>query len=267
MVDPMTTSSRPAEQPLLTVGQVARQLGVSVRTLHFYDEVGLAEPSARSHSGYRLYTTADLARLDQVVRYRRLEIPVELVADLLAGSAADRARLLGEHRRAVAARLSELERLVVAIDQIMTDDGEGMMSRDTTLREVFGDSWQQEWQDEAAQRWGQTDAYRESARRASRYTKADWITIKAQGEEVQQALIAAFDAGHPAGSVQAMDAAEGHRRHIDTWFYPVSADMHRGLAAMYLADDRFRATYDDARPGLAHYVHDAIHANAVRLEA
>lgn len=130
--------------------------------------------------------------------------------------------------------------------------------------EVFGDFDPDAHAAEVEERWGDTDAYRESARRARGYTKADWQAIKAEGQAAVDAVVAAMQAGKPANSPEAMDGAEMHRAQIDRWFYPVSSEMHVGLAEMYLADPRFTATYEKIAPGLAQYLHDAIKANAAR---
>jgi hypothetical protein len=88
--------------------------------------------------------------------------------------------------------------------------------------------------------------------------------VKAEGDAVNAAFVAALRAGEPATSEWAMDAAEAHRRHIHDRFYDLGYEMHCGLADMYVADPRFTRTYEDLEPGLAQYVHDAIHANALR---
>ena len=134
------------------------------------------------------------------------------------------------------------------------------------LKELFGDGYDEAYEAEAEQRWGETEAWAQSRARTSRYTKQDWAAIKAEGEAVMLAFAAALDAGEPATSEAAMDAAEAHRRQINDRFYDLGYPMHRGLADMYLADPRFTATYEAVRPGLAQYVHDAVHANADRHE-
>lgn len=119
---------------------------------------------------------------------------------------------------------------------------------------------------EARERWGHTDAYKESARRTKRYKPDDWAKIKAEGEAVEAALAALLRAGEPADGVQAMDQAERARLHIDRWFYPCSHRMHVGLADMYTADARFTAHYEERAPGLAAFVATAIRANARRAQ-
>src|SRR6478735_3169702 len=264
----MTTDATPdvRQMPQMatwTVGQVADVFGVTVRTLHHYDEIGLLTPSARSAAGYRLYTDADLTRLQQVVVYRRLELPLEEIAALLDGGE-DAATHLRRQRAAVMTRLDELTGIVAAIDRALEREMSNQPATPEEMKELFGDGFEDEYQQEAQERWGETDAWKQSAARTKRYTKADWEQVKAEMDAVNAAFVAAMAAGEPATSEAAMDAAEQHRRHIADRFYDLDHGFHRGLADMYVADPRFTKTYEDVAPGLAQYVHDAIHANADR---
>jgi len=251
---------------LLTVGQVAERLDVTVRTLHHYDEIGLVAPSERSRAGYRLYTEQDLTRLQHVVVYRRLGFALDEIALLL-----QEPESVGQHlrrqRAAVTHRLDELRELVTAIDRALDKEGSGMKLTREEQKELFGEGFSDDYAAEAQERWGETDAWRQSQRRTSQYSKEDWVEVKAEMDAVNAAFVEAKRAGLAPDSTQAMDAAEAHRRHIHDRFYDVSYEFHRGLADMYLADPRFTKTYDDQEPGLAQYVRDAIHANADRLSS
>ena len=248
-----------------TVGQVAELFGVTVRTLHHYDEIGLLVPSERSGAGYRLYTDGDLARLQQVVVYRRLELPLEEIATLLDGDedAVDHPR---RQRATVMSRLDELRELVSAIDRALEREMNDQPATPEDLKELFGDGFEDEYQQEAQERWGETDAWKQSQSRTKRYTKADWAQVKAEMDAVNAAFVAALASGEPAAGKAAMDAAEQHRLHIHERFYDLDHAFHRGLADMYVADPRFTKTYEDIAPGLAAYVRDAIHANADRYQ-
>jgi len=259
----MTATSQHTAQVQLPVGQVAETFGVTVRTLHHYDAEGLVVPSARTPAGYRLYTDADLARLATVVTYRRLGLPLSEVRALLDGEGTAEEHLRRQ-RDAVVSRLGELEQLVTAIDRALEREMEQRPATADELKELFGDGFSEEYQSEAQERWGESDAWKQSAARTKSYTKADFEQIKAEADAVNVAFVAALQSGAPAGSVEAMDAAEAHREHIERWFYDLDHGFHRGLADMYVADPRFTATYEQQAPGLAAYVHDAIHANADR---
>lgn len=120
------------------------------------------------------------------------------------------------------------------------------------------------YDDEVRERWGDTGAYRESARRTRRYSEADWAQIKGEAEAIESGFASALDAGEPADGERARGLAEAARSHIDRWFYPCSPRMHSALADMYTGDPRFRAHYEDRAEGLAEYVSSAIKANASR---
>ena len=130
------------------------------------------------------------------------------------------------------------------------------------LREVFGDEDPTQHAEEARERWGDTDAYVQSHARTSSYSKADWLEVKAEGEDVERRFAEALSVGLPADDPAVTAIAEDHRQHISRRFYDCSPQMHACLADMYVADERFAAHYDRRAAGLAQYVHDAVKANA-----
>lgn len=265
----MTTRPDPRATPgdgPWTVGQLAELTGVTVRTLHHYDAIGLLVPGARSAAGYRLYDAADLARLQQIVIYRRLELPLDDVAAAL-GSGTSAAEHLRRQRAAVITRRDELTELVGAIDRALEREMDKTPATGDDLRELFGDDYRDEYQAEAEERWGETDAWKQSAARTKRYTKADWAEIKAESDAIMADFAAAKRAGLPADGAEAMAIAERARRQIHTRFYDCSPSFHRNLGEMYVADPRFAATYNAVEPDLAQYVRDAVVANADSAEA
>jgi DNA-binding transcriptional MerR regulator len=245
------------ESGLLTVGAVARVAGVTVRTLHHYDAVGLVSPSGRTHAGYRLYAPADLDRLHAVLAYRELGFGLDEIAALLTGDADPLTHLRRQHQL-VRTRIDHLTRLLGALEKTMEAQMSGLNLTPEERFEVFGEHDPEEHADEARDRWGDTDAYRQSQQRTARYTKDDWLRIKAEAEGVTQRFAELFAAGAPADGPDAAAAVRAHRDHITRWFYDLPPEGQRGLAAMYVEDDRFRRHYDDRAPGLAQYVHDAI---------
>ncbi len=130
--------------------------------------------------------------------------------------------------------------------------------------EVFGEFDPARYEDEARERWGDTEAYRESQRRAAGYTKEDWRRIKAETDDLYRRFAEAMRSGVAADSPEAMDLAEEHRRQINEWFYDCGYEMHRGLAEMYVTDQRFTENIDRNGEGLAAYLREAILANAAR---
>ncbi|MGC9408765.1 MerR family transcriptional regulator [Streptomyces sp. DZ1-3] len=247
-----------------SVGQVAGFAAVTVRTLHHYDEIGLLVPGERSRAGHRRYSDADLDRLQQILFYRELGFPLDEVAALLDDPAVDpRAHLRRQHEL-LTARIERLEKMAAAVEQAMEARSMGINLTPEEKFEVFGDFDPDQYQEEVQQRWGGTDAYRQSRQKTASYTKEDWQRIQDEADELTRRFVALMDAGEPAESEAAMDAAEDHRRGISRNHYDCGHEMHTCLGEMYVSDERFTRNIDAVRPGLAAYLRDAILANAVR---
>jgi hypothetical protein len=154
--------------------------------------------------------------------------------------------------------------MVAAIEKEMEARTMGIQLTPEERFEVFGDFDPDEYSTEAEGRWGDSDAYKESQQRVARYSKQDWLTIKAEGGDITRRLAEAMSEGADPAGEMAMDLAEEHRQHISRWFYECSYEIHRGLGDMYVADPRFTATYEAVAQGLAAFISAAIHANAAR---
>lgn len=246
-----------------SVGEVAALAHVSVRTLHHYDEIGLLRPSGRSPAGHRRYGAADLQRLREILFYRELDFGLDDIARILADAAAAADTHLRTQHRMLRERIDRSQQLLRAIEKEMEARQMGTSLTPEEQFEIFGtDKVGGEWADEARERWGNTDAYQESQRRTVTYTKDDWSRIKQESDAGLQAFRDALQGGLPADGPAARELAEQHRQFITRWFYECDYDVHRGLAEMYVSDERFTQTYETVVPGLARYVHDAIIANA-----
>ncbi|WP_367321612.1 MerR family transcriptional regulator [Streptomyces sp. HUAS ZL42] len=247
-----------------SVGQVAGFAGVTVRTLHHYDDIGLLAPSERSHAGHRRYSDADLDRLQQILFYRELGFPLDEVAALLDDPDADPRAHLRRRHELLTARIEKLQNMAAAVEHAMEARKMGINLTPEEKFEVFGDKDPEQYAEEAEQRWGGTEAYAESQRRAARYTKDDWKRMQAEVASWGERYDALMAAGEPPTGERAMDLAEEHRQHITRWFYACTYEMHQGLAGMYVSDERFKAFHDSMRPGLAEHLKEAVAANAAR---
>ena len=244
----------------LTVGAIARLAGVTVRTLHHYDAIGLVVPGERTPAGYRLYGRRDIERLQEVLLFRELGFSLEQIEEIVAGPAYHRAAALEHHRALLERKAARLRAMLGAVDAALEAHRRGTTMSNEDMLEVFGDFDPSQYEEEAKQRWGDTDAYRESARRTAAYTRADWQQLSRESEEINAAFIALMEEGVPADSPRARAAAERHRAYISKWFYECTPEIHRGLGQMYVADPRFTRNIDKAHPGLAAYMSAAIAA-------
>lgn len=241
-----------------TVGAVATLTGVSVRTLHHYDHIGLVVPSVRTSAGYRGYTDADIERLHLVLVYRAVGLPLDEIRTLLDDADADVVAHLQRQHALLTGQADRLHDTIKAVEELMTAHRKGIQLSAEEQVEIFGTTaFSGEYAAEAEERWGETDAWKQSQQRAAGYTKDDWVRIKAENDALLDALAEAKRAGVAPGSPQADELAARHRASIER-YYDCGDEMHRCLVEMYLADERFTRYYDDAEPGLAQFLHDIV---------
>ncbi len=247
-----------------TVGAVAELAGVSVRTLHHYDEIGLLEPSERSATGYRLYSAEDLQRLQRILFYRELDFDLGTISTILTDPGITDEDQLRRQRRLLTDRIARHNAMVTAIDKELAARKLGMTLTPEERLEVFGSTRLEDNAAQAEQRWGDTQQWQQRQRRASTYSKQDWLEIRAEQSDIHQRLLDAMRAGTPASDPAVMDLAEEHRQMLDRRFHDCDHDTHRRLAASYLDNERIGLNFDDVEPGLSRYIHDAINTNADR---
>ena len=247
-----------------SVGEVARETGVTVRALHHYDEINLLTPRDRTAAGYRRYTEDDLERLRHILTYRELGFSLEQIATMLNDPSTDMDRHLRRQRGMLTRRLEHTQRMIAALDKVREAQHMGYTLTAEERRDVWGSFNPEAYDDEAEARWGASETYQQSRERTRSYTRDDWQQMSAESVELTRGLAAAMTAGTPASDPAVMDLAEAHRQHIARWFYDCTHEMHRGLGQMYVDDPRFTSTVEGDTPGLAPYVRDAIAANAAR---
>jgi DNA-binding transcriptional MerR regulator len=245
-----------------TVGELARMAGVSVRTLHHYDQISLLKPSARTEAGYRLYGEPELLRLQQVLFFKELDMPLEAVRQVLDDPNFDQVTALEQHRLRLNGRIERLTRLLRTIDRtidrIMEDD---MTLTDEELYEGFTAEQIERYKREARELYDPA-LVAESERRVKRMSRAQWKAVQAEGEAVTTAMAALTDREPADPEVQALMAR--HHAWIEN-FYPCSADAYRGLSQGYIEHAEFRAFYEKVRPGLAGFLSAAMKVYADRV--
>ncbi len=241
-----------------TVGEVAELAGVSVRTLHHYDELGLVVPSARSDAGYRLYDHADLERLQEVLALRALGLSLAEVAAVLDDPTHDRVQVLRDQAKRLRDQQDRLADLLDAVEEAIAAHDRGEPQKESTM---FDGHDHEQYAKEAEELWGDTDAYRQSQQRVRELGPDATDEIKAWWQE-HFAQFAALKRDDVALEDDRVRAAVADHRALLNRFYDCGPDMQKGLADMYVADPRFQSNYDAHVDGLAEYVRDAVHAHA-----
>ena len=235
---------------MMTVQEVSRISGVTIRALRYYDRIGLLKPAARTEAGYRLYDEADLMRLQRILLLRELEIPLRDVKRLLECLEAEQREAIGRQVRLLEMKKERTEKLIALAQRL----SKGEKTMDFS---AFDRSKEKAYAAEAKARWGETAAYHAYEKKAASRAETEGSLLVGSME----AIFAAFGAlkdGDPAS-----DAAQAKVRElqgfISTNYYPCTDEILMGLGQMYIADERFKANIDAAGgEGTAAFVQKAI---------
>lgn len=244
-----------------TVGAAAARTGVTVRTLHHWDAIGLVRPSERTAAGYRSYTAGDLARMHRVLVYRELGVPLDRIGDLLAAPADDGAKSLARQRDDLRERIGRLEKMADALDRLVEARASGILLSGEEQVAIFGEHWRPAWVGQARERWGDNDQWAQYAERAAQRSADDWRVVADEAEVLTAELADALRGGVLPGSAAANRLAERHRASLGEYF-ECSLAMHVCLGRMYVADPEFAAHYERIEPGLAGWLRDVVAASA-----
>lgn len=238
-----------------TVNQLATLAHVSVRTLHYYDEVGLLKPSYIAKNGYRYYEDKELICLQQILFFRELEFALDDIKRMMSRPNFKVAEALRAQKKLVQLKRTRLDGLVKAIDKTLRAMSDNEKLEEEEMYDAFKDDDVKQYQEEVKERWGSTNAYKESMQRVGKMTKQEMNKMKEDGKKFTQELAGSAD--KPVESPEAQALIQKHYDGVN-FFYTCPLDVYRNLGKMYVDDTRFTAYYDGFRPGLAVWLRDAI---------
>jgi DNA-binding transcriptional MerR regulator len=237
-----------------TVKQLSKLAGVSVRTLHYYDEIGLVKPDSIRPNGYREYGDEAVLKLQQILFYRELDLNLEDIKALLNRPDFDAIAALEKHRISLQGQAKRLERLIQTVDDTMLHmKGLKVMSQ-KQLFEAFSDAEQEKYAREAEQIYDPA-IVKESNRKFKSLSAAEKQRIFDDGNQIYGDMVAVISKGADSPEVQAI--VERWRRHMDHFWTPNLVQL-MGLAEMYNSDPRFKTNFDKIDPRLAEFIREAV---------
>jgi DNA-binding transcriptional MerR regulator len=238
-----------------TIKQIADLAGVTTRTLRYYDEIGLLIPADIGDNGYRYYDQGSLLRLQQILFFRELDVPLKDIQLVTSRPDFNLLRALENHRSSLQNRAKRLDKLIDTIDQtIATIKGEWIM----TARDYFEGFDETQYEEETRERWGNTTQYAESQKKWASYTKDQKDAIKAKGGRLTIRMVSEDPNASPDDpDVQA--AIGEYHAYINKYFYTCKVGFLRGLADGWVDDPRFAINYERIREGGAAFVREAVH--------
>ena len=236
----------------LTIGDFAEYTGVSVRTLHYYDEIGLLKPAeVDGTTGYRYYDESSVLRMQEILFYRELDFPLRSIREILSSPAYDKKTALKNQQTLLILKKERLERLIAAIDGAVK--GENVMT-------AFDNSEFEKTRAEVKAKWGHTDAYKQFEKKAGGCSGQEWNDAAEGIDRIMAAFAACMKSGAPADSPEADALVRRLQTYITEHFYDCTDPILAGLGQMYVEDDRFRENIDRYGAGTAAYIRAAIGA-------
>ncbi|AVT28933.1 MerR family transcriptional regulator [Plantactinospora sp. BC1] len=245
----------------VTVGAAAELVGVTVRTLHHWDEIGLVSPSVRTTAGYRQYTEADLQRLHRIVAYREAGLGLDAVREVLDDATAEIGATLREQRAQLAERIHDLQQLDDRLERMIQAHERGILLSDEAQSETFGAEWDARRSRGARAVWGDSPQWAQFAERSASRTREQWQALSAAMSALQRDLGDALDRCVIPGSPEANALVERHRE-IFSNFFPLTRQMQVCLGRMFESDPGFATYYEGIRAGLASWFRQIIDESA-----
>ena len=234
----------------MQIKEFAEFTGVSVRTLHYYDEIGLLKPCyVDEHTGYRFYDKNSLLRMQEILFYRELDFPLKSIGEIISSENYDKKKALSEQKKLLILKKERLDRLISAIDNAVK--GENVM-------DAFDNSEFENYKAEAQEKWGNTDAYKEYADKTKNYSKNNWQSMTDGLNDILAEFSICMKNGEKADSDNAQKLVRKLQNHITETCYNCTNDILAGLGQMYVLDERFKNNIDKNGDGTAEFINKAI---------
>ena len=234
----------------MQIKEFAKYTGVSVRTLHYYDEIGLLTPAyVDKFTGYRFYDENSILRMQEILFYRELDFSLKSIKIILSAPDYDKEKALNEQKKLLVLKKERLERLISAIDS--AKKGENIMN-------AFDNTEFENYKDEVKEKWGQTDAYNEYTEKTKGYSKDNFNAMGEGLENILEEFAVCMNGGSSPDSTDAQVIVEKLQSYITENFYTCTNEILAGLGQMYVADERFKNNIDKHSLGTAEFVSKAI---------
>ena len=238
----------------MQINEFAKLAGVSVRTLHYYDEIGLLKPAlVDAQNGYRFYDENSLLRMQEILFYRELDFPLKSILEILSSPDYDKQKALAEQRKLLELKKERLERIIDALG----DATKGMVTMAAFDNNDY-ETARKQYEVEAKQRWGETDAYKEHAEKTAKYTKDKWQVVNDGLMVIFTKFAECMKNGNTADSDESQALVIELQNYITENYYTCTKDILAGLGQMYVADERFKANINKNGNGTAEFVSKAI---------
>jgi DNA-binding transcriptional MerR regulator len=240
-----------------SVKQLSNLAGVSIRTLHYYDQISLLKPSSIKSNGYRCYDEKKLMILQQILFFRELEFPLEKIKEIVSSKGYDPLTSLTDQHQLLLLKKKRIEKLLKTITTTIESLKGGKHMKTDDAFSAFNDPSYQKYKDEVEKRWGNSEAYRQSIERVGKMSKTKLALVKAEGEEITESIAKLMKKKFSYDNSEVQKQVDRFYKHLHH-FYDPNYPMFKGLGQMYVSDPRFTKVYEKKAKGLAQFMSDAM---------
>ena len=237
----------------MRISEVAKLTGITVRTLHYYDEIGLLKPSEITEAGYRLYSREDLEILQQILFFRELDFPLSQIKEIMNNPNYDKEEALKKQKELLIQQRQRIEGLIKLIEKRIEGDN-NMSFKEFDMNEI--EENKKKYAKEVKERWGTSKAYEESEKKTSSYNKEKWGDINQETSDIFKGF-AELRNSDP-GSEEVQELVRRWQKYITDNFYTCTNEILSGLGLMYVEDERFKENLDKNGEGTAKLMAEAI---------
>ena len=237
----------------MKISEVAKLSGVTVRTLHYYDEIGLLKPSKTTEAGYRMYSSEDLERLQQILFFRELDFPLNEIKEIMLNPNYDKNEALNKHKEFLIEKRKRIDGLITLIDKTIKGDN-NMSFKEFDNSKI--EENKRKYAEEVKNRWGNTDAYKEYEKKTSSYDGNSWNEINEGMVEILKEFADNREEDPNSDIIQSL--VEKWQSYITSNFYNCTKEILSCLGLMYIGDERFKENIDKYGEGTAEFMAKAI---------
>lgn len=238
----------------MQIKDFAEFTGVSVRTLHYYDEIGLLKPAfIDKENSYRYYDESSLLRMQEILFYRELDFELKSIKEILSSPDYDKKKALREQKKLLSLKKERLERLISSIEK--AEKGEIDMK---AFSNKEYEQTRKKYEAEAKEKWGSTEAYKEQEKKTENYTQEKWSGVSDGLMKVFEEFSECKKKGFTPDSSEALALANKLQKYITENYYTCTGEILKGLGQMYVCDERFKSNIDSYGEGTAEFASKAI---------
>ena len=237
----------------LSISETSKITNLSIRTLRYYDEIDLIKPSKITDAGYRYYDEKSLEKLQEILFLKELDFSLKEIKEIVSNPQYNRKKAMENHKNLLIMKKKRIENLISLLENI-TNGGSSMSFKEFDMSDIQKE--QKKYAGEIKERWGETEAYKESENKTSKYSQDKWANLEEEADVIFKEFSVIKNESETGEKAQSL--VKKWQAYITKNYYNCTKEILAGLAEMYIGDERFKNNIDKYSDGTAEFMSKAI---------